>query len=496
VTPTPISRRGFLVVGLSAVVLAGCTTLPGPAPAPTPTRTPTPSGPTAAPTPSRAPAPSTVSELLARPRFYVGHRGSGDNWPEHTLTAYRNAVQAGADAIEISVCATADGVLICHHDLSGMRVLGVEKKIADMTWGEVSALEVDARTWLGVNTPLEPVSRLDDVLRELGEEVLVFIEDKQGTNTQLLLDTLDAQARSTERFVWKQWAPASQVRAAKERGYRAWGYFDTAQIDRLDEFAATFDILGVPTSSSDELIRQVVGTGIPAMCWEVRFHDEVERLAGLGVRGLMCSNTSYLIGGRRADRDAFATGRRAPGDLPAAIDALGWSSQPAFIPSRGSLRIERANATSYLMGSLAAAGTTLRRLEVTVVWPDAVPSEGTVGVVFALTGDSPGGQGERGDASGCQVTFDVDGAIAIAPVERGVAGPAVATDAVDAPTAGDAVRIRVDIDAGQVRVTARGGELSAAVSAVSADGGSWLRLFKDYETNHAVEFSEVRVVTA
>src|SRR4029079_14695339 len=83
VTPTPISRRGFLVVGLSAVVLAGCTARPGPRATPnTAPSTPSPS-PTPSPTPSRPPAPTSVAELLAQPRFAVAHRGSGDNWPEH-----------------------------------------------------------------------------------------------------------------------------------------------------------------------------------------------------------------------------------------------------------------------------------------------------------------------------------------------------------------------------------------------------------------------------
>lgn len=496
--PSPMSRRGFLVVGLSTALLAGCSALPGPRttpgavpPSPSPTISPT-------PTPSRAPAPSSVAELLARPRFYVGHRGSGDNWPEHTLAAYRNAHTAGADAIEISVCSTSDGVLVCHHDLSAERVLGVDKRIGDMTWSEVSALEVDARSWLGVNTPLEPVSRLEDVLRELGPEVLVFIEDKQGTNTKPLLDTLDAQARPTERFVWKQWAPAAQVRAAKERGYRAWGYFDTAELDRLDEFAATFDILGVPASSSDELIQQVVGTGIPVMCWEVRFHDQVQRLADLGVKGMMCSNVAYLVDGRPTDRDAFASGRRAAGDLPSAIDTLGWSSQPSFVPSRGSLRVQNASASSYLMGSLAAAaGKRLRRLEVTIAWPDAVPPKGAVGVVFALSGDAPGGQGDRGDATGYQLTLDVDGTIEIAPYEQGVTRSAVSTGRLDAPTVGSAVRLRIDVDDDdRLRVTVGDRTPIDAVLAASTLQGRWLRLFKDYKTDQAVEFSELRVVSA
>ena len=497
-TPTPISRRGFLVVGLSAVVLAGCTARPGPRATPnTAPSSPSPSpSPTPSPTASRPPAPTSVAELLAQPRFAVAHRGSGDNWPEHTLTAYRNASLAGADAVEISVCSTSDGVLICHHDLSAQRVLGVDKAIGDMTWSEVSAHEVDARSWLGINTPLEPVSRLDDVLRELGPDVLVFIEDKQGTNTAPILDMLDTQPRPTERFVWKQWAPAAQVRAAKERGYRAWGYFDEEQLDRLDEFAATFDILGVPTSSSDELIRKVVGTGVPVMCWEVRFHDEVERLAGLGVKGIMCSNVAYLIDGTPADRDAFASGRRAPGDLPSGIDTLGWSSQPTFVPSRKSLRIQGTEATSYLMGSLAAASRRLHRLDVTIAWPEAIPPKGAVGVMFALTGDAPGGQGRRGDATGFQLTLGVDGAIQIAPYEEGVTGDAAASGAVDAPAAGTAVHLRIDVGDDEIRMTVGDVDPIVAPISASAQRGPWLRLFKDYKTEQAVEFSDVRVVWA
>jgi glycerophosphoryl diester phosphodiesterase len=493
--PSPISRRVFLIGGLSTVVLAGCSA-PPPAnrnPSETIPAAPSPSG---VPSPSRAPIPFDVRELIGRPRFYVGHRGSGDNWPEHTLAAYRNSLQAGAEAIEISVCATSDGVLICHHDLSGERVLGVDRKIADMAWSEVSALSVDARSWLGVDTPLEPVSRLEDVLREVGPDTLVFIEDKQGTNTRPLLDLLDAQPRARERFVWKQWAPASQVRAAKERGYCAWGYFDVEQIDRLDEFATTFDILGVPVTMPDDVIRRVVATGVPVMCWEVRFHDDVERLAGLGVAGLMCSNVGYLVDGRPADRDAFATGRRAPGDLPTAIATLGWSSQPSFVPDRAALRIQRMDPTSYLMGSLAVPGAQLSRLDMTIVWPDAVPPRGAVGAVFALTGDAPGGQGGRGDADGYQFSLHADGTIALARCERGVTGSDLATGTVDAPTAGDPVRIRIDVSDDRVRATADGGEPIEAELAESDGRGPWIRLFKDYASNEAVEFSQVRVVSS
>ena len=46
----------------------------------------------------------------------VAHRGSSRDEPEHTLKAYRRAIDEGADALECDVRLTADGHLVCVHD--------------------------------------------------------------------------------------------------------------------------------------------------------------------------------------------------------------------------------------------------------------------------------------------------------------------------------------------------------------------------------------------
>src|SRR5690242_19831589 len=51
----------------------------------------------------------------ARPRV-LGHRGSSEAAAEHTLTAYRAALAAGADGLECDVRLTRDGVPVCIHD--------------------------------------------------------------------------------------------------------------------------------------------------------------------------------------------------------------------------------------------------------------------------------------------------------------------------------------------------------------------------------------------
>jgi len=46
----------------------------------------------------------------------AGHRGASGHRPEHTLEAYEYALALGADAIEVDVVSTADGVLVARHE--------------------------------------------------------------------------------------------------------------------------------------------------------------------------------------------------------------------------------------------------------------------------------------------------------------------------------------------------------------------------------------------
>jgi glycerophosphoryl diester phosphodiesterase len=46
----------------------------------------------------------------------IGHRGASGYRPEHTLAAYRLAIQLGADFIEPDLVSTSDGVLIARHE--------------------------------------------------------------------------------------------------------------------------------------------------------------------------------------------------------------------------------------------------------------------------------------------------------------------------------------------------------------------------------------------
>ena len=52
---------------------------------------------------------------MSRPQV-VAHRGASGYRPEHTIAAYELAVKLGADALEIDVVLTIDGVAVCRHE--------------------------------------------------------------------------------------------------------------------------------------------------------------------------------------------------------------------------------------------------------------------------------------------------------------------------------------------------------------------------------------------
>src|SRR5262245_58985848 len=60
-------------------------------------------------------------------KILVAHRGASAYAPEHTIAAYKLAIEQGADFVEQDLAVTKDGVLVCIHDLTLERTTNVEE---------------------------------------------------------------------------------------------------------------------------------------------------------------------------------------------------------------------------------------------------------------------------------------------------------------------------------------------------------------------------------
>jgi len=61
------------------------------------------------------PAPAVATTMTDRP-IIIAHRGASADRPEHTLAAYRLAIEQGADFIEPDLVPTRDGHLVARHE--------------------------------------------------------------------------------------------------------------------------------------------------------------------------------------------------------------------------------------------------------------------------------------------------------------------------------------------------------------------------------------------
>ncbi|WP_055589158.1 glycerophosphodiester phosphodiesterase [Peterkaempfera griseoplana] len=70
----------------------------------------------------------------------VAHRGDPYRHRENTLPSIRSALAAGADAVEVDVRLTRDGVPVLLHDPTLRRLWGIARPLADLTAAELHRL--------------------------------------------------------------------------------------------------------------------------------------------------------------------------------------------------------------------------------------------------------------------------------------------------------------------------------------------------------------------
>ena len=112
-------------------------------------------------------------EILTQPRRtrpeMISHRGAHQTLPENSIPAFLRAVELGADAIELDVHATADGVVVVHHDPT---INAVDAPVVPIVSLDISQLK---RYPLadGIEIPT-----LAAVLSALGDSTMIYVEIK------------------------------------------------------------------------------------------------------------------------------------------------------------------------------------------------------------------------------------------------------------------------------------------------------------------------------
>ncbi|MBE3598536.1 MAG: glycerophosphodiester phosphodiesterase [Limnochordaceae bacterium] len=109
----------------------------------------------------------------------LAHRGFSARAPENTLVAFRMALEAGADGIELDVQLSRDGVPVVIHDERVDRTTDGKGWVKDFTLDQLRAF--DAGGWFGEAFAGERIPTLDEVLEVAGPgSRLINVELKSG----------------------------------------------------------------------------------------------------------------------------------------------------------------------------------------------------------------------------------------------------------------------------------------------------------------------------
>ena len=128
-----------------------------------------------------------------KPPLIIAHRGHSSRYVENTLSAYRGAVNAGADVVECDARLSNDRNVWACHDADLARLTGTPSPVAGMSSGELAAIRLAGG---------ERLMKLPSVLTEIAPDRTVLIDLK--TDELALIEAVirDVAAAKAVDLVW------------------------------------------------------------------------------------------------------------------------------------------------------------------------------------------------------------------------------------------------------------------------------------------------------
>jgi len=118
----------------------------------------------------------------------IAHRGASEHMPEHTLAAYVQAIDDGADGLEADVRLTADGHLVCVHDRRIDRTSNGEGVLSTLELADLESLDFGG--WQQAPGAVELPDQLSaDQLQVLTLERLLELVVDAPRRIQLMIET-------------------------------------------------------------------------------------------------------------------------------------------------------------------------------------------------------------------------------------------------------------------------------------------------------------------
>jgi len=202
---------------------------------------------------------------------------------ENTLPSFIAALEAGAQGIELDVHATADGVVVVHHD--PVTRAGVE--IVATRWTDLNPVD-------GAPEGVAPIPTLASVCDVVGQRAELFVEIKGEGIEEAVTATLAGRSGT---YAIHSFDHATIGRLARARvPYRLGLLFGDSvddAVERMAEYGAT-DAWPHRSLIDRPLVERIQRSGGRVIAWTVNSVSDARRLADSGVDGICTDDVTLL----------------------------------------------------------------------------------------------------------------------------------------------------------------------------------------------------------
>lgn len=234
---------------------------------------------------------------LEKDFIIIAHRGASGYAPEHTMEAYKLAVEMEADYVELDLHETKDGALVAMHDETVDRTTNGHGKVSDLTLKEIK--ELDAGMWFNNSFEGLTVPTLEEIFIEFGNSVNYYIEIKSyGMEEELvsLLEAYDLLNDNQEGKIVIQSFMESSLKNVKELN----GDIPLIQLSR-NEALTDGDLQGITDYAigiginykllDESLVQKIKNHDLMLHPYTVDKSKDIETLKSMGVDGVF---TNYI----------------------------------------------------------------------------------------------------------------------------------------------------------------------------------------------------------
>jgi glycerophosphoryl diester phosphodiesterase len=225
----------------------------------------------------------------------TAHRGYARHAPENSLAAFRAAIEAGADIIELDVQMTSDGEVVVLHDEDLRRMTGDKRRISRVSLEELKQIPYLPRKEYGSEVSRERVPALRDVI-ELAQEAgcrlnieLKFSERKDAFKdlrlARRVVEMLHEEVYDYGSIVASLHAPALRE-AKKHNPHVQTAAIVTAAVGDISKLDV--DILSVNADLANEaLLHKARRLGKQVHVWTVNHKRDMRRFIEMGVDSII-----------------------------------------------------------------------------------------------------------------------------------------------------------------------------------------------------------------